>query len=168
MGLIMTHNPSGESIELGKEPDLPLNISEDENQDVIMTDAGRRKIFTRKIRSKTLTLSLQLLNHYERMQLTKFFKEVLNGRQELFDLDIQIDHEEPLQVGALQDGNPITVGTVLEEDCGSPGGPILVGDWVRQDRYIYENCRFDQDEIAFSDTMPRNFTTQIVLVQELP
>lgn len=168
MGFKLTHHPSGTTIELSKEPDLPLNIGISEQQDVIKTDGGVRKIFSRMIAEDDFNITLKLLNHRDRKLLTQFWKETVKGQSEKFDMEIQIDHQEPLQVGSTQDGAPILVGTILEEDCDEPAGPILVGQWVRQDRYIFQNCRFNQKRLVFSDELPFNFTTTLNLVQEIP
>jgi len=167
MGLKLIHNPSSTTIELSKEPDLPLGLARSFDQDVIRTDSGIRKVFTRRVPTKEHSIQLQLLNHNDRRLLEQFFDEVLIGQQELFDLELTVDRQAPLQVGSLQDGNPILVGTILPEDCGAPTGAIAVGDWVRQDRRIYPNCRFNQSKLNFVDTLPFNFTTRLQIIQEI-
>ena len=168
MGIKLIHHPSSTTIELSKEPDLPLILGRGFNQDVVITDSGIRKIFTRKIKSQSFTMDLKILHHRDRKLLDQFFDETVRGQAELFDIELQIDHQEPLQVGSTQDGQPITVGTILEEDCGEPAGPIVVGQWVRQDRYIYPNCRLNQPQWIFADELPLNASTKLQLVQEIP
>jgi len=168
MGLKLTHVPSGTTIELSKEPDLPLGLSSSLDQDELQTDSGIRKIFTRRVRVKKHSIQLKDLNHNDRRLIEQFFEETVNGKAELFNLELQVDRQAPLQINSLQDGQPITIGTNLGEDCGAPTGPIKIGDWVRQDKRIYPNCRFNQKEIEFFDQLPFNFTTRLLIVQELP
>lgn len=168
MGLKLTHNPSTTTIELSKEPDLPLGLSRSFDQDIVRTDSGLRKVFTRRVAIKEHSIQLQLLNHNDRRLLEQFFDETVFGQQELFDIELQVDRQAPLQVGSTQDGSPVSVGTILPEDCGAPIGAIVVGQWVRQDRRIYSNCRFNQSKLNFVDSMPHNFSTVIQLIQEMP
>lgn len=168
MGFKLRHISTGTVFEMSKEPDLPLVISMNENQDIVKTTGGIRHIFKTMISEEEFTLQLKGLNHYDRKLLSQFWKETVLGLAEKFEMTIQIDHQEPLQVGSIQDGNPITVGTVLAPDCGDPGGPITVGQWVRQDKYIFQSCRFVQKKLTFTDSLPYNFDTTLQLVQELP
>jgi len=165
---MLIHNPSSTTIELSKEPDLPLGLARSFDQDVLRTDSGVRKVFTRRIRLKKHTIQLKDLNHNDRRLLEQFFDEVVLGQEELFDIELVVDRQAPLQVGSLQDGNPILVGTILPEDCGAPIGSVQVGDWVRQDRRRYPNCRFDQKEMLFNDNLPFNSTTRLQIIQEIP
>jgi len=170
MGMKMTHIPSGTTIELSKEPDLPETIGRSKDQDTVLTGGGLRRIFKRRIDNRPIVLRLRGLNAVDRRRLEQFFWETIEGQKEKFDLEIVVEHEEPLQVASTLDGVPITVGTVLPPRCGDPGGPIQVGDWVPQDTHIYAGMRMTQTEIQFSEggDMVENYDTTLSMIQELP
>jgi len=166
MATIFEHVPSGTTITLDRNPDLGETLASSKDEDVLVTDAGVRRVFNRRVDFKRLVLPFNLLNPVERADLERFFYDVV-GQGELFNLTMEIPHFAPLQVASTLDGVPIAVGSILPAFCGLPARPILVGDWVPQDSYIYANMRFNQSEIQFEIALPDSFNTSLNMIQEI-
>ena len=166
MATTFTHTPSGTTIVIGRNPDLGETLSSSKDEDILVTDAGIRRIFKRRVDFKRLVLPFQLLNVVHRADLERFFYDIV-GQSELFDITIDIPQFAPLQVGSKLNGSVISVGQYLPAVCGLPARTIAVGDWVEQDSFIYKNVRFNQPEIQFEIALPQAFNTTLNFIQEI-
>lgn len=167
MATTFTHVPSGTSIVISRNPDLGETLASSRDEDVLITDAGIRRVFQRRVPFKRLVLPFNLLNVVERSDLERFFYDVVLGQGEKFDLLIEIPNFAVLQVGSVLGGTPIGVGDSLPPVCGLPTRPIAVGDWVPQDSFLYSNMRFNQSELQFEIALPEAFNTSLNLIQEI-
>ena len=133
MTTVLVEPISGETRTLDRGPILPFKIITDPRQDVLQTDGGIERIYTRRKRLVIVNLTYRLIHQVDRRKLEEFFYDVVKVKEKLFNIRIPTEHYSPLQVGSQIGGVTVTVGDQVPAQCGETATTITVGGRIPQD-----------------------------------
>lgn len=167
MTTVLVEPISGETRTLDRGPILPFKIITDPRQDVLQTDGGIERIYTRRKRLVIVNLTYRLIHQVDRRKLEEFFYDVVKVKEKLFNIRIPTEHYSPLQVGSQIGGVTVTVGDQVPAQCGETATTITVGGRIPQDYTWFNDCRMNQGALNFTDELPQGFTVELSIKQEV-
>ena len=169
MTMTLEHLPSGRSLVLDRSLSLNNSSRRSFEQDILSTDSGKEKPFTRKVPKLFIDGSINGLSHRQQAALEGFYFQVLKESKEVFKLTANPTiFTAPLQAGDTVGGNPVVAGQAIKCSPSDPGFIVEAGQFIRdQDFNTVYPCRIIRASFSFNDILKKASTVRLQIVVEL-
>jgi len=151
---------------LDRDPDLGNQGRVDDQQNIVTTDSGKEKVFSRKIPRRVIQISFKSVTKQEHADLQEFYENVLCESFETFVLTVVPVIADAWKVGYTQNGVPIQCGEPLVE-CSND--PLECGRYYRtMDSITLTPGRLQKGSFRATDGLRNGTDVSMIIIQELP
>lgn len=170
MATTFEHVPTARTFVLDRNPDLGNNFRRDLQQDVLNTDSGKARVFSRKIPKLFMDISFRGLKPREQSAFEEFYYLVLQEAGNKFNITFEapVPVSAPLQAGMTIGGNLIQAGDLIQCKPGDPGFIIQAGQFLKEWDFVpIIGARLVQRSVRTVDPLKKGSDLVLSIEQEL-